>query len=81
MLLPGYTDNKDDLISLGQFIKGLKYMDKFEILPYHTMGIPKYESLGIDYPLKGIEPLSKEDAIKARNVVMEGIRDRLKEKK
>ena len=33
---------------------------KVELLPYHTMGTYKYEQLGLDYPLKGVEPLSKE---------------------
>lgn len=81
VVVPTITQNNEYLFKLGQFIGGLKHLKALDVLPYHTMGIPKYESLGIDYPLKGIEPLSKEDAIKARNVVMEGIRDRLKEKK
>jgi pyruvate formate lyase activating enzyme len=37
------------------------------------MAISKYEALGIDYPLKNISPLSKEDAIKARNIILEGM--------
>ena len=38
VLVPGLTDRDDDLIELGKFVKTLKNVDKFEILPYHTMG-------------------------------------------
>ena len=44
------------------------------VLPYHDMAIPKYESLGLDYPLKGIPPLTKEQAIEARNVIVNAIK-------
>ena len=41
-----------------------------DVLPYHDMAIPKYENLGIDYPLKGVPPLTHDDAIKARNIIL-----------
>jgi pyruvate formate lyase activating enzyme len=34
------------------------------------MAIPKYESLGMKYQLKDIPPLSKEEAIIARNIIL-----------
>ncbi len=61
VLLPGYTDDKDDLISLGKFIKDLKYMDKFELLPYHTMALPKYQNLKIKYKIKDIKAPTSEE--------------------
>ena len=48
-----------------------------DVLPYHDMGKVKYQNLGIDYVLKDVEPLSKADAVKARDVIMQGIRDGL----
>lgn len=35
------------------------------------MAIPKYENLGIDYPLKEIAPTTKEEALNARNIIFE----------
>ena len=41
-------------------------VERMEILPYHTLGIYKYEQLGLDYPLKDTEPLSAERAKEIR---------------
>jgi pyruvate formate lyase activating enzyme len=34
------------MFNLGKMIGNLKYMDKFELLPYHNMGTVKYKNLG-----------------------------------
>lgn len=52
VLVPGITDDIDNLEKLGQFVATLKNVERFELLPYHSMGIHKWESLGIDYELK-----------------------------
>lgn len=74
VVVPEYTDREDDLISLGKFLSSMKNLKALDVLPYHDMGIAKYEKLGIDYPLKNVSPLSKENAVKARDTIMQGIR-------
>lgn len=74
VVVPEYTDREDDLISLGKFLSSMKNLKALDVLPYHDMGIAKYEKLGIDYPLKNVPPLSKENAVKARDTIMQGIR-------
>ncbi|MBF8970300.1 MULTISPECIES: pyruvate formate-lyase-activating protein [unclassified Streptococcus] len=69
VLVPGLTDRDDDLEELGKFVKTLKNVDKFEILPYHTMGEFKWEKLGIDYPLKGVKPPTKERVENAKKLM------------
>ena len=59
VLVPGLTDFDDHLIRLDEFIKTLKNVDKVEVLPYHTLGEYKWEKLGVEYPLKGVEPPKK----------------------
>ena len=66
--------NKEYLYKLGLFIGKLEMVKALDILPYHDMAIPKYENLGIEYPLKGIEPLTKEEALTARGFILEGIK-------
>lgn len=74
VVVPDYTDEEQDLFKLGEFIGTLKHVKALDVLPYHDMGKVKYEKLGKPYPLEGIPPLSKEKAIEARNIIMEGIR-------
>ncbi|MDR0298473.1 MAG: pyruvate formate lyase-activating protein [Streptococcaceae bacterium] len=56
VLVPGETDYDEDLIELGEFVKTLKNVLKFEILPYHTMGEFKWRELGWKYQLAGVKP-------------------------
>ncbi len=56
VLVPSYSDFDEDLIHLGAFIKTLQNVQRVEVLPYHTMGIFKWNKLGIPYPLEGIDP-------------------------
>ena len=76
VVVPGITDDDVYLDKLGYFIGGLHTLKGLEVLPYHDMGKVKYENLGIDYPLKDVEPLSKEKAVEARDIIIEGIRNK-----
>ena len=73
VLVEGYTDSESDLLALGEFIGELSYVKALDVLPYHTLGVSKYEALGIDYPLRHVSPCSKERARWARGVILEGI--------
>ena len=52
MLVPGLTDDEQGLKETGDFIASLKTVKRVEVLPYHTLGLFKWEKLGIDYSLK-----------------------------
>lgn len=70
VLVPGITDNEEDLENLRKFIDTLKTVEKVEILPYHTLGLFKWENLKIDYPLKGVRSPYKEEIQKAENILV-----------
>ncbi len=74
VIIGGITDKEDDLLALGEFIGALKTLKALDVLPYHTMGVSKYKELNIPYPLEGVPPLSKEDAIRAKKTILAGIR-------
>ena len=74
VVVPTITFNLEYLRELGRFLAGLNNIKALDVLPYHDMAIPKYENLGIDYPLKGIPPLTKEEAIQARGYILEGLK-------
>ena len=69
VLVPSITDEDGLLNKLNDFIKTLNNVEKVEVLPYHTMGIVKYEKLGLEYPLKGVEAPSKERVINAKTIL------------
>ncbi len=69
VLVPGITLNDEYLKQTREFIDSLETVDKIEVLPYHTMGIVKYENLGIPYRLKGVEPPTKEEVRHAKEIL------------
>ena len=75
VVVPGYTDNPEDLKDLGRFIGRLKNLKALDVLPYHTMGVSKYKELNIPYRLEGVNALSKEEAQKAKSLILEGIKE------
>lgn len=75
VIVPGYTFDEDKLFHLGQAIGKLGNLKELEVLPYHSMGVVKYENLGMEYPLKGTKDLDKEDAKKARQIILKGVAD------
>ncbi len=75
VLVPGITTDEEDLRKLRSFIDRLREIDpecvdRVEVLPYHTMGIAKYEKLGIAYPLEGVEPPTKEQIQTAEEILV-----------
>ncbi len=64
VLVPGVTDQPDNIAAVADFVTTLKGVDRVEISPYHDFGEQKYEALDWDYPLAGVEPPSK-DEVKA----------------
>ena len=72
VLVPGVTDGQEDLLSLGRFIGSLQGVEKFEILPYHRMGVYKWQQLGREYELEGVETPSERDVERAYRLVEMG---------
>ena len=77
VVVPGLTDDPVYLKKLGEFLATLHNIKALDVLPYHVMGVVKYEQLGIDYPLKGVEPMSPEKAVECRNIILRARREAL----
>lgn len=69
VLVPGLTDSEEGLTNLSSFIESLITVEKVEILPYHTLGLLKYENLNIPYPLKDAPTPTKEEIEKAEKIL------------
>ena len=59
VIIPTINDNKEYILGLKKYIKDIPNVEKVELLPYHKMGISKYEKLNINYPLKKIREMDK----------------------
>lgn len=66
VLVPGLTDGEESLKRTRAFLDTLTNVAKVEVLPYHTMGKYKYEKLGLNYPLKDVQPPAEESVRRAK---------------
>lgn len=81
VVVPTITFDESYLHDLGYFLGDLSNIEALDVLPYHDLGTVKYKNLNMDYPLKGIPPLDNKDALKAREMILGGMKKRLREKK
>ena len=69
VLIHGYTDDRNDLLKLKQFIKSLKTVEKIEILPYHDMGKYKWENYKDKYEFDNTAIPNDETIKKAKEIL------------
>ena len=70
VVVPGITDDEGQLTRLGSFLGTLSNVKALDVLPYHIMGVTKYEQLNIPYPLEGVPPATKDQAAKAKKIIL-----------
>lgn len=68
VLVPGYSDYEEDIHALGNHFKEYRMLQRIEILPYHTLGAHKYEAMGKEYLLKGVNENTPEQLEYARKL-------------
>jgi pyruvate formate lyase activating enzyme len=69
VLVPGISDDPKELQYLRDFIDSLKTVKRVEVLPYHTLGISKWEKLGIPYELKDVPVPTGEQVEQAEKIL------------
>lgn len=68
VLVPGISDSEEDIRALGEHFRDYRMIQRVEILPYHTLGVGKYSSLGIEYRLKDVPLNTREQLEKAKSL-------------
>lgn len=76
VVVPGITDDDKYLFDLGYFVGQFGNLKALDVLPYHTMGEKKYESLGMEYKLKGVPPMNQDKLLEKKKVILEGLKKR-----
>ena len=69
VLVPGITDVDRYLYQTREFIASLSNVQKIEVLPYHTLGLYKWEELGMKNTLADVEPPSAERTERAQKIL------------
>ena len=69
VLVPGITTDEDELHRLRSFLDTLKTVERVEVLPYLTLGVFKWKELGIPYQLEGVDPPTKEQIDRAKEIL------------
>ena len=69
VLVPGITDNDVYLKKTREFMDTLKNVERAEVLPYHTLGIHKWDELGLDYTLRDVRPPTEERIRNANEIL------------
>ena len=69
VLVPGLTDDLDDLANSAAFAAELGNVERVEVLPFHQLGRYKWERLGLPYTLSNVEPPSAALLEQARDVL------------
>ena len=60
VVVPGLTDSEEHMKELKAYIDRIPNVEKVELLPYHLLGINKYEVMNLSYPLSGVPAMDKE---------------------
>ena len=68
VVVPDLTDDTEQLERLADYLTQFSVIKKVELLPYHVMGVSKYEEMGMEYALKDTEALSSENLAVAEGV-------------
>lgn len=69
VIVPGITDDIDNILKLKNFLANLTNLEKVEILPYHDMGKFKWTELGFEYPLEGVRTANADDIAKIKEIL------------
>ena len=75
VIVSGINDTKEYVSELINFIKPLKNVEKIEFLPYHTLGVHKYEDLKLNYSLKDVPDMNKDKCKELENMLKEGLKN------
>ena len=81
VIVPGITYIPEYLERLGKYLAHFKHVRALDVLPYHDMGKEKYKKMGIDYPLKDVQPLTNKEAKEARDIILGAMKKERQEMK
>jgi len=68
-IIPGYNDSVENISNTAKFARELNSLIKVELLPYHKLGVSKYEHIGEKYLLADMVPPNSENLKRLESIV------------
>ena len=68
VLVPGYSDDEEDLHEWAKFVSQFKNVRRVDILPFHQMGGYKWKEVGKEYKLADVKPPVREEVKKVEEI-------------
>jgi pyruvate formate lyase activating enzyme len=69
VVVPGLTDAPEHIRALGEFVRGFKNVQKIELLPFRKLCLPKYEQMGIPFPLRDTPEASEQGVARLQKLL------------
>lgn len=77
VLVPGWSDQLEYLEAWAKYFTAYQAVKRVEIIPYHKLGVYKYEALGRKYELEGVPLPSKEEINRAETIFRKYLGDKV----
>lgn len=71
VLVPGLTDDPENIAKVAQIARRWPNLERLEILPFHQMARDKWENLGLNYQLADTPVPTKDQVEAAKNIMRE----------
>jgi pyruvate formate lyase activating enzyme len=68
-IIPGFNDSVENVRQTAALASRHANVRRIDLLPYHRLGRPKYEKLGVAYPLQDLVPPGREQVEQLRQIV------------
>ncbi len=74
VIVPGINDGEENIREFLELLKDYENVKKIELLPFRKLCIPKYENLGIPFPLADTPEMSQEKIDELYNLIPENLK-------
>jgi pyruvate formate lyase activating enzyme len=68
-LIPGINDDNENLVMCATFLAKLPSLDGVALMPYHDIGLAKYQALGMIYRLDNTNTPTNEQVVKVEELL------------
>lgn len=62
-IIPGFNNNEEEIGKIAEFISTLSSVKRVTLIPYNTLGVNKYKTLGIEYKFDILKRIENEELV------------------